>query len=168
MATDHSGGPTAGNVYLLDQQLSLGLVYTGLIPSRPRDTLGLAFNKGWVSDERNKARREAELAPQHSETVLELNYKLVLGRGITLQPDIQNCTSQSFRRIFDNLYMHSFKTSEGYIPVVVGVSISAADTSTGFPHPKHFMRHAYDGLTRSFDTGLITVQPFDPSYRSGV
>jgi diguanylate cyclase (GGDEF)-like protein len=84
---------------------------------------------------------------------------------ITLQPDIQNCTSQSFRRIFDNLYMHSFKTSEGYIPVVVGVSISAADTGTGFPHPKHFMRHAYDGLTRSFDTGLITVQPFDPNHR---
>ena len=82
---------------------------------------------------------------------------------ITLQPDIQNCTSQSFRRIFDNLYMHSFKTSEGYIPVVVGVSISAADAHTGFPNPKQFMRHAYEGLTRSFDTGLITVQPFDPA-----
>ncbi|MCB1684835.1 MAG: diguanylate cyclase, partial [Pseudomonadales bacterium] len=84
---------------------------------------------------------------------------------ITLQPDIQNCTSQSFRRIFDNLYMHSFKTTEGYIPVVVGVSISAADNETGLPHPKHFMRHAYEGLTRSFDTGLITVQPFDPAFR---
>lgn len=82
---------------------------------------------------------------------------------ITLQPDIENCTSQSFRRIFDNLYMHSFKTSEGYIPVVVGVSISAADSGTGFPHPKHFMRHAYQGLTHSFDTGLITVERFEPS-----
>ena len=82
---------------------------------------------------------------------------------ITLQPNIENCTSQSFRRIFDNLYMHSFKTTEGYIPVVVGVSISAADAGTGFPHPKHFMRHAYDGLSRSFDTGLITVQQFDPA-----
>ena len=84
---------------------------------------------------------------------------------ITLQPDIQNCTSQSFKRIFDNLYMHSFKTSEGFIPVVVGVSICAADNGTGFPHAKHFMRHAYEGLTRSFDTGLITVQPFDPRQR---
>jgi len=82
---------------------------------------------------------------------------------ITLQPDLANCTSQSFRRIFDNLYMHSFKTSEGYIPVVVGVSISAADNGTGLPHPKHFMRHAYVGLQRSFDTGIITVQPFDPA-----
>ena len=50
-----------------------------------------------------------------------------------LQPDIENCTSTSFRRIFDNLYMHSFKTSEGFIPVVVGVSLVAADTRTRSP-----------------------------------
>ncbi len=80
---------------------------------------------------------------------------------ITLQTDIENCTSLSFQRIFDSLYMHSFKTTEGYIPVVVGVSISAADSGTGFPHPKNFMRHAYEGLNRSFDTGIITVQPFE-------
>ncbi len=80
---------------------------------------------------------------------------------ITLQPSLDVCTSSSFRRIFDNLYMHAFKTSEGYIPVVVGVSISAADASTGFPAAKQFMHHAYQGLTRSFDTGLITVQAYD-------
>jgi hypothetical protein len=57
--------------------------------------------------------------------------------------------------------MHSFKTSDGYIPVVVGVSICAADAETGFPQPKLFMRNAYDGLTRSFDTGLITIAPLD-------
>lgn len=82
---------------------------------------------------------------------------------ITLQPDLEVCTSNSFKRIFDNLYMHSFKTSEGYIPVVVGVSISAADATTGFPQAKQFMQHAYVGLTRSFDTGLITVQTYDAS-----
>ncbi len=50
---------------------------------------------------------------------------------ITLQSSLANCNSKSFRRIFDSLYMHSFKTSQGYIPVVVGVSISAADETTG-------------------------------------
>jgi diguanylate cyclase (GGDEF)-like protein len=82
---------------------------------------------------------------------------------ITLQTDIDNCTSQSFRRIFDSLYMHSFKTSEGYIPVVVGVSISAADSRSGFPNAKLFMQHAYEGLTKSFATGVIAVQKFDPA-----
>jgi diguanylate cyclase (GGDEF)-like protein len=74
-----------------------------------------------------------------------------------LQPDIENCTSTSFRRIFDNLYMHSFKTSEGFIPVVVGVSLVAADSRTTIPDPRTFIRTAYDALTRSFDTGIITV-----------
>lgn len=81
----------------------------------------------------------------------------------TLQENLKNCTSQSFRRIFDSLYMHSFKTSEGYIPVVVGVSITAADASTGHPRGRELMEFAYRGLTRSFETGIISVKPYDPS-----
>jgi phosphoserine phosphatase RsbU/P len=76
---------------------------------------------------------------------------------ITHQPDIDVCTSTSFRRIFDNLYMHSFKTSEGYIPVVVGVSACAVDADHGLPPPKDYMKAAYSALTKSFDTGIITI-----------
>ena len=82
---------------------------------------------------------------------------------ITHQPNLENCTSQSFRRIFDSLYMHSFKTSEGYIPVVVGVSICAADQSTGFPSAGTFMDLGMVGLERSFEAGIIHVDLFDPS-----
>ena len=71
----------------------------------------------------------------------------------------------TFRRIFDSLYMHSFKTSQGYIPVVVGVSISAADASTGHPRAKEFLEFAYQGLSKSFETGIITMRPFDPTVR---
>ena len=76
---------------------------------------------------------------------------------IMAQPSIENCTSTSFRRIFDNLYMHSFKTSEGFIPVVVGVSLCAANSNTGLPNPKDFMRAGYAALSKSYDTGIITV-----------
>ncbi len=80
---------------------------------------------------------------------------------ITLQDSIENCTSQSFKRVFDNLYMQSFKTSRGYIPVVTGVSISAADADTGFPEaPEAFMAHACEGLDRSFETGAVTARPY--------
>lgn len=85
---------------------------------------------------------------------------------ITLQESLEVCSSSSFRRIFDGLYMHSFKTGEGYIPVVVGVSISAADESTGFPTAADFMAHARQGLIRSFDTGLVTVQTYDANQQS--
>lgn len=85
---------------------------------------------------------------------------------ITLQPSLEVCTSSSFRRVFDGLYMHSFQTSEGYIPVVVGVAISAADDTTGFPSAQRFMDHAHLTLARSFDTGLVTVQIYDANQQS--
>ena len=73
------------------------------------------------------------------------------------QPSLEDCSTHSFKRVFDNLYMHSFKTSEGYIPVVIGVSICAADDSTGLPDAKSYLRAGYDALTRSYDTGVITL-----------
>lgn len=82
---------------------------------------------------------------------------------ITAQPSLDTCTSQSFRRVFDSLYLHSFRTAEGFIPVVVGVSISAADRNTGLPAPKALVQLGYEGLQRSFDTGLITVQISAPT-----
>lgn len=81
---------------------------------------------------------------------------------VTHQPSLESCTSHSFRRIFDNLYMQSFKTSEGYIPVVVGVSICAAAESTGYPSASSFMDLGLAGLERSFDTGVINVELFNP------
>jgi len=87
---------------------------------------------------------------------------------VMLQKDIENCTSASFRRVFDNLYMHSFKTSEGFIPVVVGVSLCAADNKTGLPEPKVFMKSAYDALGRSFATGVITVVRYESPQRRTV
>ena len=80
---------------------------------------------------------------------------------LMLQSDIDNCSSASFRRIFDNLYMHSFKTSDGFIPVVVGVSLTAADSTTGFPEPKQFMQFAYQSLMNSYETGVISVTHYD-------
>ena len=77
------------------------------------------------------------------------------------QPSLDNCTSHSFNRVFDNLYMHSFKTSQGYIPVVVGVSICAADETTGLPDATSYLRAAYDALTRSYETGIITVSKYN-------
>jgi diguanylate cyclase (GGDEF)-like protein len=77
---------------------------------------------------------------------------------ITLHPSIDECTSSTFQRIFDGLYLNSFKTSEAYIPVSVGISITAADAQTGFPHPRQLMRQAVHALGESFESGQIEVQ----------
>ena len=78
------------------------------------------------------------------------------------QPSLENCTSRSFKRIFDNLYMHSFKTGGGYIPVVVGVGVCIADNTTGLPGAKNYLRAAYNVLMRSYETGIVTVSEYSP------
>ncbi|MBM4203427.1 MAG: response regulator [Gammaproteobacteria bacterium] len=67
-----------------------------------------------------------------------------------------------FRRIFDSLYMRSFKTSRGFIPIVIGMSICSADASTGFPGPKLLMELASKGIVPLFDSGTISSRAFDP------
>ena len=82
--------------------------------------------------------------------------------------DTETYNAQSFRRVFDNLYMHSFKTSAGFIPIVVGVSLCAVDTASGFPEPKPFIQACYESLTKSFETGIITMTNFDATSIRGV
>jgi len=77
------------SVNLLDDHLGVGLVYTGPFAVRPRDSLGLAFTRGWISDEQNIARLAQGLPHQTDESVYELNYKFVLGRGVAFEPDVQ-------------------------------------------------------------------------------
>ncbi len=80
------------------------------------------------------------------------------------QSSLENCTSSSFRRVFDGLYMQSVKTNSGYIPVTVGVCIAAADAKTGFPEAKRFAEFAYDGLAHSFETGAINVAVYSSAF----
>ncbi|MEM7080358.1 MAG: response regulator [Pseudomonadota bacterium] len=82
---------------------------------------------------------------------------------LTMQESIKSCTSDSFKRMFDNLYMHSFKTTQGYIPVVVGVSITAADRTTGYPGGEELLHFAEAGLNKSYETGTIQAGSFDPA-----
>lgn len=82
---------------------------------------------------------------------------------LTMQESIKNCTSDSFKRMFDNLYMHSFRTQQGYIPVVIGVSITAADRTTGYPGGEELMQFAEAGLAKSYETGTIQAISFDPA-----
>lgn len=92
-------------VNLLDDHMSLGLVYRGPFRARPRDALGLAFTKGWVTNAVNGPRRAEGLPTQHAESVLELNYQFVLGRGITFQPDIQYVIDPAGTGAIDNAFL---------------------------------------------------------------
>jgi porin len=73
----------------MDNYFSLGLIYNGPFDARPRDAIGLAVTTGWYSDELNTARDSEELTDKSYEAVIELNYKFVLERGISISPVLQ-------------------------------------------------------------------------------
>lgn len=75
--------------------IAMGLSYTGLIPGRPRDELGLAFGRGRVNDRITDAARyinDNDLGHQPvrtAEYVAEAYYGIGVLPGFTIQPDIQ-------------------------------------------------------------------------------
>lgn len=58
-----------------------GLLATGLVPSRPTDQIGVAYNWAHISSQAN--------LPKPYELDFEAFYAFNFGRGITLQPDLQ-------------------------------------------------------------------------------
>lgn len=67
----------------------VGLSYTGLFPGRPKDRTALGVAGGRMSGTLADAQRDAGLPVQGGETVIELNHRFVLGRGVSFQPDLQ-------------------------------------------------------------------------------
>ena len=66
-----------------------GLVYTGLIPGRKEDKLGLAFCYGQVSSGYTATGNNQGVPSPSFEAVAELTYSIRLAPAIALQPDIQ-------------------------------------------------------------------------------
>jgi porin len=66
-----------------------GLVYKGLLPSRDEDMFGLGLASARFSDHFRAAEgiAGAEIGP--SETAIELFYKALVGKHLSLQPDVQ-------------------------------------------------------------------------------
>lgn len=68
-----------------DFSIQGGLNYTGLIPGRDEDMLGLAFTSIHIS----KEFRDIEQLDMKYETILELTYRFQLLNWLRLQPDLQ-------------------------------------------------------------------------------
>ena len=67
----------------------LGLVYTGLIPTRSQDKLGLAFAYAQMSDQCASAVAAQGCPGASFEAVAELSYSIRVAPAIAIQPDFQ-------------------------------------------------------------------------------
>ncbi|HVK60621.1 MAG TPA: carbohydrate porin [Bdellovibrionales bacterium] len=69
--------------------LGAGLVFTGLLPSRPEDQCGLAFTSVSNGDVYVQTSNAAGVPVDRDETTIELTYQISLGGDVSVQPDLQ-------------------------------------------------------------------------------
>ena len=79
-----SGSPT--NRSPMDFYIDTGILFTGFVPGRAKDTFGAAFGYGQISEDLVDT-DPTEL--RTFESVLELNYYAEIKNGISLSPDFQ-------------------------------------------------------------------------------
>lgn len=75
--------------------ITAGVTYSGLIPGRPKDQIGLAVGRSRVNrnlhdlqDAHNAALGE-DIEPQSNEYAIEANYSIALMPGLSLRPNLQ-------------------------------------------------------------------------------
>ncbi len=84
-----SGSPSErGPDGAMDFYFDTGILFTGFVPTRAKDTFGAAFGYGQVSDDFIHAQSDPS-SFKTFESVLELNYVAQIRNGVSLAPDFQ-------------------------------------------------------------------------------
>jgi porin len=78
-----------GDRSVVGSYLDTGLVYTGLIPGRANDRLGIGLAWAELGYAQQAALRSAGSVAVGHETLIEITYSITLTRWLTLQPDLQ-------------------------------------------------------------------------------
>jgi porin len=81
-----SGSPEDRSI--MDFYFDTGILFSGFVPGRAKDTFGAAFGYGRISNDLI-ARGDVDDPTATHESVLELNYTAEIRSGITLIPDFQ-------------------------------------------------------------------------------
>ena len=88
-----------------------GLVYTGLLPCRKADRLGLAFAYGQVSSGYRTLAGQQGITGASYEAVTELTYSIQLTPAITLQPDPQYVLHPGGTQQYGNALVAGFRAT---------------------------------------------------------
>ncbi len=81
---------------------------------------------------------------------------------VLMQPNIEQCTAECYRRIFDGMRLKSYATRAGYQQVSIGMSVCAATADTGAPSHGNMIRIATKALDESVRTESITIHHIRP------
>ncbi len=96
-------GMQDGSVAEFDRHVSLGAEFKGAF-GRPDDVVGLAFATTWISDEHKQASGFSD-----NEQIAEAYYKLAVGKGLTITPDLQYVAHPAGNGTIDPLTVYGFR-----------------------------------------------------------
>jgi len=103
------GGGAPQDRNQVDMHIASGFNYTGLIPKRDEDQIGIAITQSSLS---NKQRHAEDL--KAAETTIEGTYRIVLNKWVALQPDIQYVIDPGGSREIKNATVFTFRCEVVY------------------------------------------------------
>jgi porin len=98
----------------IEQYLGGGLVYTGLIATRPEDQLGIAIARARLGTPYRRRLALAGEASDRAETNIELTYRAALTPWLTLQPDVQYVINPSGNPVLRNALLVGLRVEVGF------------------------------------------------------
>jgi len=81
---------------------------------------------------------------------------------VLIQPSIEQCSAQSYQRIYDGVNLKSYNTPVGYLPANIGMSICASEAHSGPPIVQVIIRTAQQNLDNAFESDKILVKHLTP------
>jgi porin len=90
---------------------SAGMIYQGLIASRPSDKTAFGVHNAWFSEALSDARAEAGLERQDTETTLELNHQVQITPAVYVRPAVQYVITPNGQDDIDNAFVLGFEAS---------------------------------------------------------
>ena len=81
---------------------------------------------------------------------------------VLIQPSIEQCSAQSYQRIYDGVNLKSYNTPVGYLPANIGMSICASEAHSGPPNVQVIIRTAQQNLDNAFESDKILVKHLTP------
>lgn len=76
--------------------------------------------------------------------------------------DTNHCVPSSFKRLFDSLNNKEFKTSAGFVPAQVALTVVYADKKTGVPDAEVMMMQGKKLVEGAVASGKITIEAYKP------
>jgi diguanylate cyclase (GGDEF)-like protein len=81
---------------------------------------------------------------------------------VLVQPGIEHCTAECYQRIYDGVRLKSFRTSAGFLPANIAMSICASHALNGPPSISQLIDGATDGLKEAEINDKVVVNHLTP------